>query len=84
MYKTDVVDMAVEGLRTGGITYPEVFRVLLERVYDCGYNEAVRAEDTRSRSFHTFPGCRVCGIGADGKVMGYVCNRSDCPTKVTC
>ena len=29
-------------------------------------------------------GCPVCGIGGDGKVMGYVCNRSDCPTRVTC
>ena len=29
-------------------------------------------------------GCAVCGIGADGKAYGYVCPRSDCPTKVTC
>lgn len=29
-------------------------------------------------------GCRVCGIGADGKAYGYVCPRSDCPTRVTC
>ena len=28
-------------------------------------------------------GCGVCGIGADGQAMGYVCNRSDCPTRVT-
>jgi len=28
-------------------------------------------------------GCSVCGIGA-GKVMGYVCQRGDCPSKVTC
>jgi len=27
-------------------------------------------------------GCSVCGIGA-GKVMGYVCPRGDCPSKVT-
>jgi hypothetical protein len=26
----------------------------------------------------------VCGMGADGKAYGYVCNRSDCPTRVTC
>lgn len=84
MHKNDVVDMAVEGLRQGGIPFPETFRFLLERVYDCGYNEAVRGEAPRSRPFHTFPGCRVCGIGADGKAMGYVCNRSDCPTRVTC
>jgi hypothetical protein len=29
-------------------------------------------------------GCSTCGLGADGKVYGYVCNRTDCPTKVTC
>lgn len=29
-------------------------------------------------------GCPVCGAGADGEVMGYVCPRSDCPTRVTC
>jgi DNA repair exonuclease SbcCD ATPase subunit len=29
-------------------------------------------------------GCYVCGVGADGKPMGYVCNRNDCPTRVTC
>ena len=29
-------------------------------------------------------GCPICGIGADGKAYGYVCNRSDCPTRITC
>ena len=29
-------------------------------------------------------GCPVCGIGADGQPYGYVCNRADCPTQVTC
>lgn len=29
------------------------------------------------------PGCRVCGIKWD-KPMGYVCPRSDCPSKITC
>jgi hypothetical protein len=29
-------------------------------------------------------GCGACGIGTDGRVMGYVCTRSDCPTRVTC
>ena len=26
-------------------------------------------------------GCRVCGMTG---VMGYVCPRSDCPTRITC
>lgn len=79
MYKTDVVNAAIEGLRHGGMSHPEIFRVLLERVYDCGYNEA-------RRSIHTDPfssGCGVCGIGRNGTAYGYVCNRSDCPTKTT-
>lgn len=29
-------------------------------------------------------GCPKCGIGADGKPMGYACTRTDCPTGVTC
>lgn len=29
-------------------------------------------------------GCPVCGIGSDGGAMGYVCTRTDCPTKVSC
>jgi hypothetical protein len=29
-------------------------------------------------------GCPVCGIGADGKPMGYACSNPNCPTKVTC
>ncbi len=29
-------------------------------------------------------GCRVCGIGADGKAYSYVCSRGDCPTRITC
>jgi hypothetical protein len=30
-----------------------------------------------------FRGCRVCGIGANGEAIGYVCNRGDCPTRIT-
>lgn len=29
-------------------------------------------------------GCRVCGIGKNGEPMGYVCPRTDCPTRVYC
>lgn len=29
-------------------------------------------------------GCSVCGIGANGESMGYVCSRHDCPTRITC
>jgi hypothetical protein len=29
-------------------------------------------------------GCAVCGLGGGGEVTGYVCQRGDCPTRVTC
>jgi hypothetical protein len=29
-------------------------------------------------------GCPVCGIGADGGAIGYVCNRTDCPSAIRC
>ena len=29
-------------------------------------------------------GCSVCGIGSDGGAIGYVCTRTDCPTRITC
>lgn len=28
-----------------------------------------------------YNGCSRCGIGTDGRIMGYVCNRLDCPIK---
>jgi len=29
-------------------------------------------------------GCRVCNNGAQVGALGYVCPRSDCPTRITC
>lgn len=29
-------------------------------------------------------GCGVCGLGSNGEVTGYVCQRTNCPTRVTC
>lgn len=31
-----------------------------------------------------YAGCQVCRIGANNSVMGYVCYRNDCPTRITC
>ena len=33
---------------------------------------------------HAGVGCPICGIGADGQPMGYVCTNPRCPTRVTC
>jgi hypothetical protein len=38
-YKEEVVDQAILGLRQGGLPDPEAFRLVFERIYDCGYNE---------------------------------------------
>lgn len=73
-----VIDLAVEGLKSGGVTHAETFRVFFEQVYHCGYRDALRDQE---KSYH---GCRVCGIGSDGRAYGYVCSREDCPTRVTC
>lgn len=35
-----------------------------------------------NKNYHN--GCQVCGIGANNIAMGYVCYRSDCPTRITC
>jgi hypothetical protein len=39
------VDSAIEGMKLGGIQHGEVFRVLLERVYESGYYECRREFD---------------------------------------
>ncbi len=31
-----------------------------------------------------YAGCQVCRLGANNAVMGYVCYRNDCPTRITC
>lgn len=31
----------------------------------------------------TRPGCKVCGVGSEEGVIGYVCYRTDCPTKAS-
>ncbi len=49
-YKDEVVDNAIIGLRQGGIPDPDAFRLLFERIYDCGYYECRRENDERTSS----------------------------------
>jgi hypothetical protein len=82
-----VIDLAVEGLKSGGVPHAETFRVFFEQVYHCGYSDAVRDLGIKwDRPVPVSPhrGCQVCGIGSDGRAYGYVCSRDDCPTRVTC
>ena len=80
-----VIDLAIEGLKSGGVPHAETFRVFFEQVYHCGYSDAVRDLDRaypdKEKSHR---GCKVCGIGSDGRAYGYVCNRDNCPTRWTC
>lgn len=40
-------------------------------------------EHQREMGPEYFPrGCSVCGIGANGEPMAYVCGRIDCPSRV--
>jgi hypothetical protein len=58
---------------------PKSFRVGYMTGYDDGQREL--REKQQAEPVREWPrGCRVCGLGADGRVMGYVCPRSDCPT----
>ena len=45
--------------------------------------EAGRQPHIYSQPIYT-NGCPVCGMGANGRATGVVCNRGDCPTRVTC
>ncbi len=41
-YRTQVIDQAILGMKQGGELHAEIYRALLERVYDCGYRECIR------------------------------------------
>jgi hypothetical protein len=48
-YKDDVVASAIQGLKDGGFAHAELFRPLMERVYECGYRECLRnVEETEA------------------------------------
>lgn len=56
--------------------------------YRDGWQDAIRLKETMpdkpgqpSGPEFSYPACRVCGLKG---VMGYVCPRYDCPTKITC
>jgi hypothetical protein len=64
--------------------------------YYCDRPECIRAqrdelrEKVLGRPMQQWPGpnwqygCRVCNNGAQVGALGYVCPRSDCPTRITC
>ena len=61
--------------------------IAIEQRQSFDYLDNVIAPELRKAlgDSHTFErGCRVCGIGANGTVFGYVCQRTDCPVGITC
>lgn len=84
-HKKDIIDMAILGLKQGGFDHAEIFRSLLEKIYDSGFNEGYKSVlNSFGKQLDKTSGCKICGIGSDGKAYGYVCIREDCPTRVSC
>lgn len=54
------------------------------RIAQLEYQQRVAQWPGSGTDKHWLKGCSTCGLGSDGRPMGYVCNRSDCPTAVTC
>jgi hypothetical protein len=58
------------------------------RGFKDGWQAAMESQRTPAQ-LPTWPsissprGCPVCGLGADGKPMSYVCPRAACPNRVT-
>jgi len=80
-----------------GSTFLNRLKPLLDLAYEASYNQAYKDATERQsimprdqpvpQKWESYPykGCPLCGIKEDDKAKyGYVCNRSDCPTKVTC
>ena len=43
-YKEEVINSAIQGLREGGLSAPEAFEVLFDRIYECVYMARVSEE----------------------------------------
>lgn len=52
-YKILVVEQAIASLKHGGFAYAEIFKVMFEKIYDCGYNEAIRNLKNKQNSSYT-------------------------------
>jgi hypothetical protein len=97
-HKEQVINNVTNALGDVGSSMLNRVRPLIDLAYEAGYNQAIKDAAERQstdsmtelwwnprtvKPVDTNKGCSVCGIGADGKPYGYVCNRDDCPTKVT-
>jgi hypothetical protein len=66
--------------------YPSEYE--MNQVSDPLFGKDTLRQILRERLAPTTPtigiGCPVCGLGSDGKPIGYVCNNPKCPTRITC
>jgi hypothetical protein len=95
-HKEQIINNVTNALGDVGSSMLNRVRPLIDLAYEAGYNQAIKDAAERQstmpwdqpvpQKWESYPhrGCQVCGIGADGKAYGYVCNRDDCPTRVTC
>jgi hypothetical protein len=95
-HKEQIINNVTNALGDVGSSMLNRVRPLIDLAYEAGYNQAIKDAAERQstmpwdqpvpQKWKSYPhrGCQVCGIGADGKAYGYVCNRDDCPTRVTC
>lgn len=78
------VQQVLEALEDWWGSFPD-FRSLHDKVAIAALRTALeqqQAEPVQKPPYPGWkPGCQVCGVHG---VTGYVCPRSDCPTKVTC
>ena len=95
-HKEQIINNVTNALGDVGSSVLNRVRPLIDLAYEAGYNQAIKdtvqhqpiipRDQPVRQKWESYPyrGCPVCGMGADGKAYGYVCNRSDCPTRVTC
>lgn len=64
-------------------TYEDGYRQGFLDGYNAGKSASIPAYPQDNFPGLDMKGCRVCGIGANGEALGYVCPRLDCPTRIT-
>jgi hypothetical protein len=98
--KPETVDIAAKALlhEIANDNFAEILRIWLSLVYDTAYLAGLGKQKQPQLPDVPFApkklptqffatqnsGCYLCGVGAGGKVTGYVCAQANCPTRVSC
>lgn len=82
-HKEQIITNVTNALGDVGSSFLNRVRPLIDLAYEAAYNQAIKDGVARQILCQS-QGCPLCGISAGDKAKyGYVCNRSDCPTRVT-